>query len=51
MRDSENLTKRLEKTEREKDLGVTFTSDLNWKNQILEITASANRIRCERGFD
>ena len=32
-RDSQNLTKRLEKTEREKDLGVTFTSDLNSKEE------------------
>ena len=44
MTNSVNLTKRLEKTRREKDLGVTFTSDLNWKDHILEITARANRI-------
>ena len=44
MRDSDNLTKRLEKTNREKDLGVTFTPDLSWKYHILEITARANRI-------
>ena len=34
----------LEKTKREKDLGVTFTPDLNWKDQILEITTRANII-------
>ena len=44
IRDSENLTKRLEKIERIKDLGVTFTSDLNWKNHILEIKARPNII-------
>jgi len=31
-------------TNREKDLGVTFTPDLSWKEHILEITARANRI-------
>ena len=44
MRDSENLTKRLEKTKREKDLGVTFTSIGNWKDHILDIIARANTI-------
>ena len=44
MKDSENLTKCLEKTKREKDLGVIFTSDLSWKDHILEITARSNRI-------
>ena len=42
MKDSENLTKFLEKTKQEKDL--TFTPDLSWKEHILEITARANRI-------
>ena len=47
MKDSENLTKCSEKTRREKDLGVTFTPDLSWKDHILEIRiliARANRI-------
>ena len=44
MRYSENFTKRLKKTELGKDQGVTFTSDLNWKNYIFEITVRANRI-------
>ena len=44
MKDSENLTKFLEKTKREKDLGVIFRSDLSWKDHILEITARSNRI-------
>ena len=44
LKDSENVTKCLEKTKQEKDLGVTFTPDLSWKEHILEITARANRI-------
>ena len=44
LKDSENLTQCLEKTKREKDLGVIFTSDLSWKDHILEITARSNRI-------
>ena len=60
MKDSENLTQSLEKTKREKYLGVTFTPDfiiiraqnigpeafsnLTWKDHILEITARANMI-------
>ena len=44
MKDSENLAMCLEKTKREKDLGLTFTTDLCRKDQILEITARANRI-------
>ena len=34
----------MKKTEREKDLGVTFTPDLSWKDNILETTARANSI-------
>ena len=44
MKDSENLTKCLDKTKREKDLGVTFTPDLSCKEHILEITARASWI-------
>ena len=44
MKDLENLTKFLDKTKREKNLGVTFTPDLSFKYHILEITARVNRI-------
>ena len=44
MKDSENLTRCLDKTKREKDQGVTVTTDLSWKDHILEITARSNRI-------
>ena len=44
MKDSENLSKCLDKSKRVKDLGVTFTPDLSWKDHILEITARTNRI-------
>ena len=39
-----HFERRLEKTEREKDLEVYFTPDFNWKDHILEITARANII-------
>ena len=39
-----NKLNKIIKTKREKDLRVTFTSDLNWKNHILKITVSVNRI-------
>ena len=32
------------KTKREKTQGVTYTPDLSWKDHILEITVSTNRI-------
>ena len=44
MRDNANKTSELEKTHREKDLGVYFTSDINWKEHIREVTARANKI-------
>ena len=44
MKESENLTKSLPKTNREKDLGVIFTQDVSCRNRILQITDRANRI-------
>ena len=42
MKNSANMITELEKTNREKDLGVYFTSNIDWKDQIREITARAN---------
>ena len=44
MKDSANKISELEKSNREKDLGVYFTSDINWRDHIRDVTARANKI-------
>ena len=43
MKDSANKTSELEKTNREKDLGTYLTSDVEWKDQIREVTARVKK--------